>query len=48
MALINIVFLCIIIFAFIAFAVTLFWGDMQTRTLPKKVNEEARRPASSH
>ena len=48
MPLINIVFLCIIIFAFIAFAVTLFWGDMQTRTLPKNAKEEARRPAPSH
>jgi hypothetical protein len=35
MPLINIVFLCITVLAFVAFAITLFWGDMQTRTLAK-------------
>jgi hypothetical protein len=48
MPLINIVFLCIIILAFIAFAVTLFWGDMQTRALSKTIKDGARQPVSSH
>jgi hypothetical protein len=45
---INVVFLCIVIFAFIAFAVVLFWGDMQTRSLPKNVRSGARQRVSSH
>jgi hypothetical protein len=45
---INIVFLCIVILAFIAFAITLFWGDMQTRTLSKNAKGGMGRPVSSH
>jgi hypothetical protein len=45
---INVVFLCITVLAFIAFALTLFWGETQTRRPSKNAKEGARQPVSSH